>query len=113
MTPRYDDVAAQAIRRSHLHTHNADRAQTNHLCGARQIGRNRADSLDVRGISLLAVALHPGCGESCPVEWDSPASRGTLAFERVELHRGREVPSCPGQGVRECPRSPDDPRRKI
>src|SRR5262245_43047819 len=65
------------------------------ICVARQIGRNRADSLDVRGISLLAVALHPGCDESCSVEWDSPASPGTLRFERVGLHRGREVPSCP------------------
>src|SRR5262245_1258749 len=53
------------------------------ICAVRQIGRNRADSLDVRGISLLAVALHPGCDESCSVEWDSPAWPGTLGFERV------------------------------
>src|SRR5262245_27166605 len=52
------------------------------ICAALHFGRNRIDSLDVRGISLLAVALHPGCGESCSVEWDSPAWRGTLAFER-------------------------------
>src|SRR5262245_32147965 len=56
------------------------------ICAARHIGRNRTDSLDVRGISLLAVALHPGCGESCSVEWDSPAWRGTLGFESVGLH---------------------------
>src|SRR5262249_44514759 len=83
------------------------------ICAACQIGRNRADSLDVRGISLLAVALHPGCDESCSVEWDSPAWRGTLGFESVGLHRGREVPSCPRKGVRECPRSPDGLRKKI
>src|SRR5262245_21238071 len=85
MTPRYDDGAARAIRgRTCARTTPTVRRRT--ICAARHIGRNRTDSLDVGGFSLLTVALHRGCDESCLVEWDSPAWRGTLGFESVGLH---------------------------